>query len=63
MSGPVVAAFRTSVHTTWIRPWASTARSGSRCAFTVTSFTRTFAEKLSPLSVDFEKYTSAAPFR
>ena len=55
MSGPVPGMFRPSVHTTWIRPVESTARSGDIWKFAVTSFTRTFAEKLRPPSKDREK--------
>src|SRR5713226_4077920 len=64
MSGPLTA-LRVSVHTAWIT-WlfvGSTAMDGSDWEFAVTSFTRTFAEKLSPPSVDFEKNTSLFPFR
>ena len=63
MSGPVLPIFRPSVHTAWIRPVESTAMSGWVWKFAVMSFTRTFAEKLRPPSVDFEKKMSWFPFR
>src|SRR2546422_11740210 len=63
MSGPNTP-LRVSVHTTWTRCGftGSTARVGSDWLFVVTSFTRPFAEKLKPPSVDFEKNTSLFPF-
>ena len=63
MSGPE-AAVRVSVHTTWTRCGftGSIARAGSDWPFVMTSFTRTFAKKLKPPFVDFEKNTSLFPF-
>src|SRR6266571_4463150 len=64
MSGPVTA-LRVSVQAVWTRVGliGSTATSGCDWEFVVTSFARTFAEKLSPPSVDFAKNTSLFPFR
>src|SRR2546426_11900969 len=59
MSGPMIGV-RVSVHTTWTKCGltGSTARLGSVWLFVVMSLTRTFAEKLAPPLIDFEKYMS-----
>src|SRR5207244_13274203 len=64
MSGPVIGV-RVSVHTTWTKCGltGSTARLGSDWLFVVMSFTRTFAERLVPPLIDFEKWMSFVPPR